>query len=115
MECAEGHDNVVILHKREISPSTSGIKVTRADTCNCSESRTSTTKRTGCPETTVNATLVTYETKQRDASLIIAVRFPEVIHLEFVSNFSITSFFKSSCYLNTVFTAQRFVRVYFDM
>lgn len=66
MECAEGHDNVVILCKTEISPSMSGLKVTRADTCNCSESRTSTTKRSVSPETTVNATLLTYENKQKE-------------------------------------------------
>lgn len=48
VECAEGHDNVVILRKTEISPSMSGLKVTRVDTCNCSESRRSTTKRTEC-------------------------------------------------------------------
>lgn len=45
LESAGGHGNVVILCKTEISPSMSGLKVTRADTCNCSET---TTKRTEC-------------------------------------------------------------------
>lgn len=74
-----------------------GLKVTRVDTCNCSESRTSTTKRTDrallskyCEQNNIN--LYNKKKKKKDESLIVAIKFHKIRNFGVVSNFSNTSF-----------------------